>query len=139
MGIAQGEQVKEIWKQDSAKRKQRCKKVLSKVSCDIIEVIRGDQVPTSISEALFKARALEKGWKPHRPSWPDFLVETESGLIAVEVKSRTDDVSKYQRETFNLLEEAGIPVYLWKNSGEMKSTLKRWKAIRNKLNGTIHE
>jgi hypothetical protein len=89
-------------------------------------VIRGEQIPLSGAEAKFKARATEKGWRPHRPSWPDFLVETESGLIAVEVKARTDELSQTQIETFTLLESVGIPVYIWKDMKTTRGTLIRW-------------
>lgn len=89
-------------------------------------VIRGDQAPTSIAEARFKARAFDKGWKPHRPSWPDFLVETADGLIAVEVKGRGDSVSPEQRATFTLLEQAGIAVYLWRDTKDARDVLTRW-------------
>jgi hypothetical protein len=89
-------------------------------------VIRGEQIPLSGAEAKFKARATEKGWRPHRPSWPDFLVETESGLIAVEVKARTDELSQTQIATFTLLESAGIPVYVWKDMKTTRGTLIRW-------------
>jgi hypothetical protein len=89
-------------------------------------VIRGEQIPLSGAEAKFKARATEKEWRPHRPSWPDFLVETESGLIAVEVKARTDELSQTQIETFTLLESVGIPVYIWKDMKTTRGTLIRW-------------
>lgn len=90
------------------------------------EIIHGLQIPNSRSEAAFKARAIEKGWKPHRPSWPDFLIETEFGLIAVEVKSNSDSVSVSQKMTFDLLESNGIPVYLWRNSKGSKGKLIKW-------------
>ena len=77
-------------------------------------VIRGGQIPNSRAEARFKALALEKGWKPHRPSWPDFIVETDNGIIVVEVKSKHDCVSPTQKATFDILESLGIPVFLWK-------------------------
>lgn len=84
----------------------------------------------STAEARFKAKATEKGWVPHRPSWPDFLVETDEGVIAVEVKSRTDEVSKEQAESFSLLESAGIPVYVWKDRKETRDNLVRWDSGR---------
>lgn len=87
------------------------------------DTIRGDKIPYSIAEAQFKAQALRKGWKPHRPSWPDYLVETEFGFIGVEVKDK-DDVSPTQSATFTLLEEAGLPVYVWRRDAEF---LRRWK------------
>lgn len=91
------------------------------------EAIRGTQIPTSKAEAKFKAKAADKGWVAHRPSWPDFLVETEKGLIAVEVKSRTDSVSKTQILTFNMLEAAGIPVYIWRDAKESNGALVKWE------------
>lgn len=91
------------------------------------DIIRGDQVPNSSSEAAFKAKAVEKGWKPHRPSWPDFLVETDNGLIAVEVKSESDSVKAEQAATFTLLEKMGIPVYVWKNVPGRNTRLERWR------------
>lgn len=91
-----------------------------------LAVIRGENVPFSVSEALFKARAMEKGWKPHRPSWPDYLVETPEGVIAVEVKSYSDTVSEEQRRTFTILESIGIKVYLWRNAKDAPNKLIRW-------------
>lgn len=73
-----------------------------------MSIVRGNQVPSSLSETRFKARAIEKGCKPHRPSWPDFFVETEGGVIFVEVKSRNDTVKPDQELTFNLLERFGM-------------------------------
>ena len=96
-------------------------------ACASARTIRGEQVPLSTAEARFKARAAEKGWRPHRPSWPDFLVETGEGLIAVEVKSRSDSVSKTQRETFNILEAAGVRVYLWRDSKKGRDRLVKWE------------
>lgn len=88
-------------------------------------VIRGAQIPASRAEAVFKAKAMEKGWKPHRPSWPDFLVETHAGLIAVEVKAN-DAVSAEQKVTFSLLERCGIPVYLWRMKSGTNRRLVKW-------------
>ena len=112
------------------RRKEIAKKLLQDSSTpNTPETIRSTQIPTSVAEAKFKARALEKGWKPHRPSWPDFLVETETGqIVAVEVKSRTDRISKTQHATFNLLESAGIPVYVWRDSNEGRNVLVRWNS-----------
>ena len=90
------------------------------------EVIRGDQVPHSTAEAKFKAKSAAKGWRPHRPSWPDFLVETDSGTIAVEVKARSDDLSPEQVATFTVLERAGLPVYIWKDAAGLRGCLVRW-------------
>jgi hypothetical protein len=115
-------------RREAMERKQEKNKIIYAPDfVDIVTtVIRGDQIPISGAEAKFKARAIEKGWKPHRPSWPDFLVETESGLIAVEVKSRTDELSPTQIATFTLLESAGIPVYVWKDIRATRNKLIRW-------------
>lgn len=114
------------WKSRVAKRVAKAAVVLADRDCDPLRAaIRGEQIPNSIPEARFKARAAAKGWIPHRPSWPDFLVEYDGGLIAVEVKSRKDEVSPTQRATFDLLEQAGIHVYLWR---DQSSTLTRWRA-----------
>lgn len=95
-----------------------------------IDAIRGEQIPASGSEALFKQRCAALGWKPHRPSWPDFLVERNGEMICVEVKSRSDDVSQTQRATFILLEAMGIPVYIWRNSKSERHRLKRFQPLR---------
>lgn len=126
--VVTGADATQIRKDRYERRKEISKKHMgSSAKRSVVEIIRSTQIPTSVSEAKFKARALEKGWKPHRPSWPDFLVETEAGrLIAVEVKSRTDRISKTQRATFNLLESAGIPVYVWRDVNEGRNVLVRW-------------
>ena len=98
-----------------------------------LSVIRGDQVPVSLSELEFKLRATEKGWRVHRPSWPDFLVETPDGeCFAVEVKSRTDSVRGTQSATFSLLEKMGVRCFIWKNVKGMKASLVRWGSAQGK-------
>lgn len=91
------------------------------------EIIRGDHTLNSLSETVFKARAIELGWKPHRPSWPDFLVDKDGEMICVEVKSRTDAISITQHQTFNLLESIGMKVYIWKNEKGHRGHLTRWR------------
>lgn len=126
--IVSGEEATQIRRIRYARKRAIGAKLLASVaSIAPPEVIRGDQVPSSVAEAKFKARAIEKGWQPHRPSWPDFLVQTDKGLIAVEVKSRGDQVSKTQRQTFDLLEAAGVQVFLWRDTKESKGTLVRWE------------
>jgi uncharacterized Zn finger protein (UPF0148 family) len=95
--------------------------------------IRGSQVPLSAAEARFKARTAEKGWKPHRPSWPDFLVQLRGPkLIAVEVKGHGDRITKAQAATFDLLDECGLPVYVCFVRQKNLSDLKRWATISAK-------
>jgi hypothetical protein len=93
-------------------------------------VIRGAQIPNSPSEAAFKAEAIARGFKAHRPSWPDFLLETADGsLVAVEVKARKEAIAASQRLTFDLLEKYGIPVFIWRNG----SGIARWNRYRSNL------
>lgn len=47
-------------------------------------------------------------------------------MIAVEVKSSTDAVSKMQAATFDLLESMGMPVYIWRMARGCESKLVRW-------------
>lgn len=88
-----------------------------------VKAIRGKQLPHSRTEAMFKARSVELGWIPHRPSWPDFFVESDGGAFCVEVKAKTDSVSENQRLTFDLLEKHGIKVYIWHCRGDLKTKL----------------
>lgn len=90
------------------------------------QVVRGDQVPSIKAEAKFKARAMQKGYVVHRPSWPDYLLEKDGKLMHVEVKGHNDEVSKEQALTFNLMERHGIPVYIWKDCDETRGDLIRW-------------
>jgi len=87
--------------------------------------IRGSQQTHSRAENTFKARALDKGWRVHRPSWPDFLIERDKGWFAVEVKSKTDHCSREQIKTFDALERLGVKVFLWREA--KPDILERWK------------
>lgn len=90
--------------------------------------IRGDQIPTVSAERAFKQRALQKGWVVHRPSWPDFIVETPDGqTFAVEVKSRGDDLSLYQVQTLEVLERFGLRTYVWKYTYSLAGILMPWR------------
>lgn len=91
--------------------------------------IKYDQVPVSRAEAKFKGMAAARGFKVHRPSWPDFLLEKNGKLYFAEVKSKKDMVSSFQHETFDLLEKYGIAVYLWRDDKESEYFLKRWEVL----------
>ena len=119
--------VAEILKECVTRRRLRNGRALERLPKDDT-VIRVDQVPYSSAEAAFKARAIEKGWKPHRPSWPDYLVETQNGLMFVEVKSAHDDISETQARTLSLLERHGIPVYLWRRKKGSSNVLVKWNS-----------
>lgn len=102
-----------------------------------MKAIKADQIPNSLHEGIFKSRCAEKGWSAHRPSWPDFIVETQDGFIAVEVKGPNDAISSTQEATFDLLERMGVPVYIWKNTAEGSGSLSRWKHLSVRRNGRI--
>lgn len=90
------------------------------------KVIRGEYQPRSESEAKFKEMCDEKGWKAHRPSWPDYIVETSPGkFLFVEVKGG-DKLSMEQCLTFDLLERCGFNLYIWKNKNGLRSRLFKW-------------
>lgn len=99
--------------------------------------LRGRDVPVSLHEARFKARAMAAGWLPHRPSWPDFLVEMQGRLVGVEVKGPRDSVSSEQAETFDALEAAGLPVYVWHDTDERRDRLVRWRSEVSMLEGEM--
>lgn len=68
----------------------------------------------------------------HRPSWPDFLIRISAQkAIAVEVKGRGDWFSPNQARTFDILESAGIHVFIW---DELKPEfLQKWENVRPHL------
>jgi len=102
--------------------------LLEKVPLELMaSTIKGSQIPNSLSEARFKSKAFARGWKPHRPSWPDFLVQTDGELIAVEVKSGSDRISLEQQATFDLLEQMGIKIFIWKDTKTKADMLLRWR------------
>lgn len=83
--------------------------------------------PTGLvpAELAFAKHALEKMMPVHRPSWPDFMVLTETdGLIFVEVKGKTDQIRPGQRRTFNILTRHGHKVFIWHE--ERPDRLTRW-------------
>lgn len=90
------------------------------------QAIRGDQIPIVKAEAKFKARAISLGYKVHRPSWPDNIIEKNGKLMFVEIKGASDEISREQAQTFSLLEKHGIPVYIWKDTDNARGSLFRW-------------
>lgn len=79
------------------------------------------------AETRFFEAAIAKGYTDiARSGWPDFMVRLPSGkLIAVEVKSINDRVSERQAAIFSLLEEVGLPVFVWWT--EKPGTLAPWR------------
>lgn len=67
------------------------------------------------AEILFLMALSKKktGAKAYRAGWPDFLVEHEGSVFAVEVKAGADTVSRRQRIMFAALERAGIRTLVW--------------------------
>lgn len=72
------------------------------------------EIATSPHEADFITRAHEKARAVHRPSWPDYLVDLDGQLVAVEVKGGNDWFSDNQRRTFDILDAYGdLPIFVW--------------------------
>lgn len=87
--------------------------------------------PTGLmpAELEFANLALEKMWPVHRPSWPDFMMLTETDeLVFVEVKGKTDQISDNQRRTFNILTRHGFKVFVWHETRPRK--LMKWTPNR---------
>jgi len=122
-----GQQIAARKQKSRAKRYE--KKLNTVLQTNIDATIKGDQTPISEYEANFKAKCLKKGWLPHRPSWPDFLVQKDGQLIFVEVKGGRDSLSTTQQETFRVLEKAGIKTYVWWNRVDDK--LMPWREFHS--------
>ena len=118
--------IQEFMSRERSEKKKSMASLMNLNAVLSMDAIKADQIPNSRHEALFKSKCAEKGWVAHRPSWPDFIVETENRLVAVEVKGPGDSVSKTQAATFSLLESMGVPVYIWKNTAEGQGRLSRW-------------
>jgi hypothetical protein len=67
------------------------------------------------AERAFVHLARQKqGMVVHRNGWPDFLLRDEKGkTFGVEVKSYGDLLSEEQTRCFEMLEHAGIKVFVW--------------------------
>lgn len=67
-----------------------------------------------------------------RSGWPDFLVEHDGRVYAIEVKAPSDDLSDRQREMFEALERVGIKTYVWAVSQgrELVVPWRRWQRKR---------
>lgn len=87
--------------------------------------IVGAEAPLHPFEAEFRRRGLLRGWRVHRPSWPDFLCEDECGLFFVEVKAKGDGLRANQHRTAHLLTRLGFRVYVW--SEHRPDRLLLWK------------
>lgn len=81
---------------------------------------RGEPIPesergTDSERALLsKLSTRGKGAKWWRAGWPDYLVEEEGKLFAIEVKKRRNDMLREsQSAIFPLLERLGTRVYVW--------------------------
>lgn len=66
------------------------------------------------AEFSFGYQADKLGWNLYRHGWPDFLVEREGELFAVEVKQGKDELNERQKATLSALDRAGIPCFVWR-------------------------
>ncbi len=81
------------------------------------------------SEQAFVTHCHERLRKVHRPSWPDFLVESDGKLYGVEVKTPFDRLSINQVRTFDLLTKSDMmDIYVWVSNRPNK--LIRWQKAK---------
>lgn len=130
IGASDEQLVEEFRARERSKKQEKIAGNMNLAAVLRMDAIKAEQIPNSMHEAIFKSKCAEKGWAAHRPSWPDYIVETEKGMIAVEVKGPDDCVSKTQAATFDLLERMNVPVYVWNNTAEGHASLTRWKSMR---------
>lgn len=67
------------------------------------------------NEVCFVQSAKRRGFSDvSRGGWPDFMVRRpDRKLVGVEVKTGNDTISGRQALMFSLLNECGIPVFVW--------------------------
>lgn len=84
------------------------------------------------AEKMFLERAKQKSLTVWRNGWPDFLVDSpvHGGLVAVEVKSESDRLSRRQAAMFSALERVGLRVFVW--SPEEPSVLTPWRRFHDR-------
>lgn len=85
------------------------------------------------AEAQFLVLADSRGKEVYRNGWPDFLVEDREsgGMIGVEVKCNSDQVSEHQAAMFAALERSGaLRVYIW--DPKKPATLTPWERYVNR-------
>lgn len=75
------------------------------------------------AERQFVEQAHDQMMPVHRPSWPDFMLLTEDGLVFVEVKAKGDVISPNQHRTFEILKTHGVKVYIWNEAAPKKLQL----------------
>ena len=83
------------------------------------------------AEQAFVKDAIANGSRPHRNGWPDFICETEQGIIGIEVKGRGDVLSAAQIQCFTMLEKANFTVYVWRPN----KRLRHWREELEKQRG----
>ncbi len=97
----------------------------------VIDLYKGEAGHVIGNEAEDYFVAWVKGRHGHRvlrAGWPDFLlVDKATGKpFAVEVKTGSDRLSRRQANCFEVLEKAGIPVFVW--SPETPKVITPWRA-----------
>ncbi len=77
--------------------------------------------PKNDAEGQFWDFVAKSGWKATKRGWPDFLVETEEGVICVEVKPHsTRKLKKSQEAAIGWLVQFGVPCYKWTPDGGLQ-------------------
>jgi hypothetical protein len=98
------------------KKRKKAVRLLSReerVHRALTEPSKVDEKSLTPAEGAFLLRALKQGSKVLRNGWPDFLVERDGEVFAVEVKQGPDDLSDAQVRMFAALERVGLKVYVW--------------------------
>lgn len=92
----------------------------------------------NLSESIFSQIAEREGKTLTRHGWPDFLVEHNGSVVAVEVKTGPDRVRENQKRCFAALERGGIAVFVWDPDHPRELTpWRKYNAIAARRDGTL--
>jgi hypothetical protein len=92
-----------------------------------------DESTLTEAERAFCVMADSRSKRLLRNGWPDFLmIDPESGgMIGVEVKTYTDEISEAQSRMFAALEQHGLRVMVWSPERPRQLTpWRRWNSTR---------
>lgn len=74
--------------------------------------------PQNLAEGAFFDAALAAGWEPTKRGWPDFFMEKDGVIAAVEVKPSTrTPLKRSQRRVMEALAAHGVPCFRWTPDG----------------------
>lgn len=74
--------------------------------------------PKNLAEGAFWDLATERGWQITKRGWPDYFVQKDGHIIAVEVMPSAGRAPRFdQRQVMAALEAAGIRCFIWSPEG----------------------